>query len=179
MVPNLDQGPKDPGAVCADGRILIGARPMSDVARVTEIARSTDSSRTPSAPGGSERARQTLRGVTSAWVKEQQVKAEHDRIVKYQVNLAVTFALEEHDHRSSGHEGARVVPGTANRALAAAVVAALGTEPTQAMRCERASAASEDGADDERGDDEHEDDDPQTVVALRAELEDRTQQELM
>lgn len=67
---------------------------MSDVARVTEIsARSTqgfeDAVRT-----GIERASQTLRNISSAWVKEQQVRVENGSIVEYQVNLLVTFVLE-------------------------------------------------------------------------------------
>ena len=67
---------------------------MSDVARVTEIsARSTqgfeDAIRT-----GIERANNTLRGVRSAWVKEQQVIVDGGRITEYQVNLLVTFVLE-------------------------------------------------------------------------------------
>ncbi len=67
---------------------------MSDVARVTEIsARSADSFED-AIRAGIERATQTLRGVTSAWVKEQQVKIEGNRVVEYQVNLLVTFVLE-------------------------------------------------------------------------------------
>ncbi len=67
---------------------------MSDVARVTEIsARSTESFED-AIRTGIERATSTLRGVSSAWVKEQQVKVEDDRVVEYQVNLLVTFVLD-------------------------------------------------------------------------------------
>jgi dodecin len=67
---------------------------MSDVARVTEIsARSTegfeDAIRVAVA-----RAGETLRHVTSAWVKEQQVRVEGGQVIEYQVNLLVTFVLE-------------------------------------------------------------------------------------
>jgi flavin-binding protein dodecin len=67
---------------------------MSDVARVTEIsARSTqgfeDAIRT-----AIDRANTTLRGVRSAWVKEQQVVVDGGQITEYQVNLLVTFVLE-------------------------------------------------------------------------------------
>jgi flavin-binding protein dodecin len=67
---------------------------MSDVARVTEIsARSTqgfeDAIRT-----AIDRANATLRGVRSAWVKEQQVVVDGGQITEYQVNLLVTFVLE-------------------------------------------------------------------------------------
>lgn len=68
---------------------------MSDVARVTEIsARSTDSFEN-AVKVGIARATQTLRGVRSAWIKEQQVTVNDEgEIAEYQVNLMVTFVLE-------------------------------------------------------------------------------------
>ena len=41
------------------------------------------------------RATKTLHNVRSGWVKEQHVRLEADRIVEYQVNLAVTFVLDD------------------------------------------------------------------------------------
>ena len=67
---------------------------MSDVARVTEISARSANSFEDAIKVGMERATQSLRGVTSAWVKEQQVKVEGGRVVEYQVNLLVTFVLE-------------------------------------------------------------------------------------
>lgn len=67
---------------------------MSDVARVTEISARSANSFEDAIKVGIERSTQTLRGVTSAWVKEQQVKVEDGRVVEYQVNLLVTFVLE-------------------------------------------------------------------------------------
>jgi hypothetical protein len=68
---------------------------MSEVARVTEIsARSTESFEE-AVRVGVERATQTLRGVQSAWVKEQQVTVDGEgHIAEYQVNLMVTFVLD-------------------------------------------------------------------------------------
>jgi flavin-binding protein dodecin len=67
---------------------------MGEVARVTEIsARSTEGFED-AVRVGIERASQTLRGVRSAWVKEQQVTVDEGRIAEYQVNLMVTFVLE-------------------------------------------------------------------------------------
>ena len=40
------------------------------------------------------RASETLRNVTSAGVKEQQVRVENGQVAEYQVNLLVTFVLE-------------------------------------------------------------------------------------
>jgi len=53
-------------------------------------------------PGGTEdavktgiaRAEATLRGVKSAWIKEQVVDVENGGIVAYRVNMLVTFVLE-------------------------------------------------------------------------------------
>jgi flavin-binding protein dodecin len=67
---------------------------MSDVARVTEISARSTTSFEDAVKTGVERAAATLRNVTSAWVKEQQVRVEDGRIAEYQVNLLVTFVLE-------------------------------------------------------------------------------------
>jgi hypothetical protein len=68
---------------------------MSSVARVTEISAKSDQSFEDAIRIGVERATKTLRGVKSAWVKEQQVRVDGDSITGYQVNLLVTFELEE------------------------------------------------------------------------------------
>jgi flavin-binding protein dodecin len=67
---------------------------MGDVARVTEISSRSTTSMEDAINTGVERACQTLRNVSSAWVKEQQVRVEGGKVVEYQVNLLVTFVLE-------------------------------------------------------------------------------------
>lgn len=67
---------------------------MSEVARVTEISARSTTSFEDAIKVGVDRATQTLRGVTSAWVKEQQVKVEDGQVAEYQVNLLVTFVLQ-------------------------------------------------------------------------------------
>lgn len=67
---------------------------MSEVARVTEISARSPDSFEDAIKVGVARATETLRNVTSAWVKEQQVKIEDGQVVEYQVNLLVTFVLE-------------------------------------------------------------------------------------
>lgn len=42
---------------------------------------------------GVDRATQTLRGVTSAWVKEQEIEITNGQIGSYKVNLLITFVL--------------------------------------------------------------------------------------
>jgi len=68
---------------------------MDSVARVTEISSRSEQSFDDAMRVGIERVHKTLRGVRSAWVKEQSVEIEDGRIVAYQVNLLVTFVLED------------------------------------------------------------------------------------
>ena len=64
------------------------------VARVSEISATSPQGFEDAIRQGLERATKTLRGVTSAWVKEQRVKLQDGRIQEYQVNIQVTFVLE-------------------------------------------------------------------------------------
>lgn len=64
------------------------------VARVTEISATSPQSFEDAIRQGLERATKTLRGVKAAWIKDQRVRLENDRIVEYQVNMEVTFILE-------------------------------------------------------------------------------------
>jgi dodecin len=64
------------------------------VARVTELSARSDTSFEDAIKVAVDRATQSLRGVTSAWVKEQEVEISDGRITGYQVNLLVTFVLE-------------------------------------------------------------------------------------
>jgi dodecin len=64
------------------------------VARVTEISARSDSSFEDAIKVGIGRATSTLRGVTSAWVKEQEVEISDGQIQAYKVNLLITFVLE-------------------------------------------------------------------------------------
>ena len=65
------------------------------VARVTEISARSNQSFEDALRVGVNRASATLRNVTSAWVKEQRVDVKDGRIQGYQVNLLVTFVLDE------------------------------------------------------------------------------------
>jgi flavin-binding protein dodecin len=44
---------------------------------------------------GLARAVKTLRNVRSAWVKEQHVRLDGKKVVEYQVNMAITFVLDD------------------------------------------------------------------------------------
>jgi flavin-binding protein dodecin len=65
------------------------------VARVTEISATSSNSFEDAIQAAIARAAKTLRNVTSAWVKEQQVRVKDGKIDQYQVNLMVTFVLED------------------------------------------------------------------------------------
>lgn len=65
------------------------------VARVTEISATSEVSFEDALQQGVARATKTLRNVKSAWIKEQSVTIEDDRIVRYQVNMLVTFVLDD------------------------------------------------------------------------------------
>jgi len=64
------------------------------VARVTEISAKSDTSFEDAIAVAVERASQTLRGIMSAWVKEQEVQISDGRITGYKVNLLITFVLD-------------------------------------------------------------------------------------
>ena len=65
------------------------------VARVTEISSTSTTSFEDAIKVGLERANSTLRNVKSAWIKEQQVRLDGGSVTEYQVNMLVTFILDE------------------------------------------------------------------------------------
>ena len=67
------------------------------IARITEISSTSEKSFEDAIQSAVNRATKTLRNVRGAWVKEQQIKIDNGKIVEYQVNLMITFVLEEGD----------------------------------------------------------------------------------
>ena len=67
------------------------------IARITEISSTSGKSFEDAIQSAVARATRTLRNVRSAWVKEQQIKIDGGKIVEYQVNLMITFVLDEGD----------------------------------------------------------------------------------
>lgn len=65
------------------------------VARVTTISARSDVSFDDAVKVGLERAAQTLRNVSGAWVKEQKVQLTDGSISSYDVTLEVTFVLDD------------------------------------------------------------------------------------
>jgi dodecin len=65
------------------------------VARVTEISSTSPQSFEDAVKQGIDRATKTLRGVTAAWLQDQRVIIQDGKAVEYQVNLKITFVLDE------------------------------------------------------------------------------------
>ncbi len=65
------------------------------VARVTEISSTSSTSFEDAIKQGLDRANSTLRNVKSAWIKEQQVRLDGGSVTEYQVNMLVTFVLDD------------------------------------------------------------------------------------
>jgi dodecin len=68
---------------------------IMSVARVTEISATSTKSFEDAVATGIARATETLRGVSGAWVKEHKVSIKNNHIVQWQVNMMVTFVLED------------------------------------------------------------------------------------
>lgn len=67
----------------------------SSVAKVSEISARSSVSFEDAVRTGVARANKTLRNVTSAWVKEQRLEVRDGKVTSYQVNMMVTFVLDD------------------------------------------------------------------------------------
>ena len=65
------------------------------VARVSEISSTSEKSFEDAMTQGIARANKTLRNVTGAWIKEQQLDIEDGKVTRYRVNMLVTFILDD------------------------------------------------------------------------------------
>jgi flavin-binding protein dodecin len=65
------------------------------VARVTELSCTSTESFEEAIRAGIDRATRTLRQVRSAWIKEQRVNVGPNGALEFQVNILVTFVLED------------------------------------------------------------------------------------
>lgn len=65
------------------------------IAKVTEISSTSNESFEDAIEKGIARASETLRNVRSVWIKEQHVRVDQGRPSEYQVNMMVTFVLED------------------------------------------------------------------------------------
>jgi flavin-binding protein dodecin len=65
------------------------------VGKVTEITSTSKKGFEDAIAQGLARASKTIRNIKSAWVKEQTVRVNNGKVTEYQVNLLVTFVLDE------------------------------------------------------------------------------------
>ena len=67
------------------------------VAKVIEISSTSSDSFEAAIRDGIAKAGQSVRNIKSAWVKEQRVMVENNKPSQYQVNLQITFVLDDED----------------------------------------------------------------------------------
>ena len=65
------------------------------VAKISEISATSTVSFEDAIKQGLLRANKTIRNIKSAWIKEQQVRLDKGAIVEYQVNMLLTFVLDD------------------------------------------------------------------------------------
>lgn len=65
------------------------------IAKVTEISASSTKSFEDAVERGIKRASKTVRNIQSAWVNEQNVRVEEDKVSEWRVNMKVSFLLED------------------------------------------------------------------------------------
>lgn len=65
------------------------------VAKVSEISVYSTKSFEDAVKQGITRANKTLRNVRSAWIKEQHVRVSKGSIAEYQVNMMITFVIDD------------------------------------------------------------------------------------
>jgi dodecin len=65
------------------------------VARVIELSATSTKSFEDAIQQGIARAHKTLRNVTGAWIKEQRLALESGNVTEYQVNMLITFVLDD------------------------------------------------------------------------------------
>lgn len=70
---------------------------MNDVARVTEITARSERGFEDAVRKGLDRAGRTLRNIEGAWIKEQKVEVSDGAVSSYQVDMLVTFVLDDRD----------------------------------------------------------------------------------
>jgi flavin-binding protein dodecin len=65
------------------------------VAKVTEITSTSKKSFEDAIQQGIKRANKTLKNVTGAWIKSTKVSIANGKITAYQVNMKITFILND------------------------------------------------------------------------------------
>lgn len=64
------------------------------VAKITEITSTSKKSFEDAINGGIKRASKTIRGITGAWVADQEIVVKDGKAVEYKVRLKLTFVID-------------------------------------------------------------------------------------
>ena len=65
------------------------------VAKITEITSTSKTSFEDAIQSGIRRASKTIRGISGAWVADQEVAVKSGKVVEYKVRMKLTFVLDE------------------------------------------------------------------------------------
>ena len=65
------------------------------IGKITEITSTSKKSFEDAIEKAIERSSKTLKGVKSAWVKDQEVTIKDGKVDEYRVNLKIVFVLED------------------------------------------------------------------------------------
>jgi flavin-binding protein dodecin len=65
------------------------------VAKISEISSTSKKGFDDAIQSGIRRASKTIRGITGAWVADQEVVVKDGKVVEYKVRMKVTFVLEK------------------------------------------------------------------------------------
>jgi flavin-binding protein dodecin len=64
------------------------------VAKITEITATSKKSLNDAIESGIKRASKTIRGISGAWVADQEVVVKNGKVTEYKVRLKLTFVLD-------------------------------------------------------------------------------------
>ena len=79
----------------ADPLLYQAGENAMNVAKISEISSTSTVSFEDAIKQGLARANKTIRNIRSAWIKEQQVRLDKGSIIEYQVNMLITFVLDD------------------------------------------------------------------------------------
>lgn len=65
------------------------------VAKISEITSTSKTSFDDAVADGIKRASKTIRGISGAWVADQEVVVKSGKIIEYKVRLKLTFVLDD------------------------------------------------------------------------------------
>lgn len=65
------------------------------VAKITEITSTSKTSFDDAIQSGIRRASKTIRGISSAWVADQEVVVKGGKVIEYKVRLKLTFVVDK------------------------------------------------------------------------------------